>query len=399
MTVTPEGRGGAPSSAGVKVRLPWVDATRGYSVAAVVLFHVVLWGYLDAGTPVADAGRSLWGTVNSLLGSVRMPVMLAVSGLVLARRIRVGPLRHGTLVRSARNYYLYVVWLLVYAVFFAVFTQPYLRHRVDGVEVVQQLVIPATTLWYLFAIAAYSLVLTAVRRWPPWLVLSLLAALSVAIKSLALPADLWQKIPELFIFYAVGVYGAGVLRRVAEHATVVRILLAAVVAAGVTKLGQFTDGRVAEALLSVSRGVAFLVLAVLCVAVAVRWSPLRRLGVALGRQTLGIYVLHPLWIGLLTIMVAGPGRGVFSEVLDHPVSAVAYPAVATAVIIAVSMPVRALAERARLGWLFALPTSWEEAPARFAERRLSSPGSRADPTPSTLGSTSGAWAPADKELI
>lgn len=343
-------------------RLDWVDATRGYSVAAVVLFHVILWSYAPAIADLDGVEVPFWGTVNSILGSVRMPVLLAVSGLVMARRIRTGPLVHGTLAKAAANYYLYVVWLLVYAAFYAVVTQAYLPHRVDGpVEVLAQLVVPATTLWYLLALAVYTVLLTLVRRVPAWVVLTAATVLSTLVHGQSFPDQLWNKVPELFVFFAFGVYGATALRRLAERARVAWLVAAAVVAVGVTGLGRFTQGRAADALVFVPRGLAFMVLMVLAVVLAVRWAPVRRLGVALGRQTLAVYVLHPLWIALLTVLVVGPLRPALRALLANPAGAALYPLLVTALLIALSLPVRALAGRVRLGWLFALPTAWSDA--------------------------------------
>ena len=360
-------RSRAPARAEADVRsvgrLAWIDATRGYSVAAVVLFHVVLWGYQRADVPLAEVGGSLWSFVNTVLGSVRMPVLLAVSGLVLARRIRRGPVRGGILQRSAANYYLYVVWVLVYALFFLLLQQPYLRHRIDGpVELVTQLALPGTTLWYLLAIAIYSVVLTALRRLPPWAVLAPLVVLSSVVHAGSYAADdLWHKIPELFVFYAMGVYAAPLLRRLAEGATALRLALATAAAAAVTVVGWLVPNRVADAVLFVPRGAAFMALAVIGVALAIRWGPVERIGVLLGRQTLAVYVLHPLLIALLTILVLGPGRAVYAALLFNPVSAVLYPAVVTAGIIALSVAVRRLADRAGLRWLFAMPDRWTAA--------------------------------------
>jgi fucose 4-O-acetylase-like acetyltransferase len=359
-------------------RLAWIDATRGFSVAAVVLFHVVLWTYGVAGMRVAHVGDAVWSPINSVLGSVRMPVLLAVSGLVLARRIRTTHLRDGVLARAAGNYYLYVVWLVMYAVFYLVVREPTLAHRVQSpLDVVRQLVVPGTTLWYLFAIAVYSVVLTAVRRLPAVLVLVVLTVLATVVHAGTYPDQLWYKVPELFIFYAAGVYAAAPLRRLAEHSTVPRALLAAVVAVAVTGLGRFVPDALSSGVF-VARGLAFAVLAVLSVAVLTRWSPIERLGVALGRQTLGVYVLHPLWIALLVVaLVRGPGRDVFAAMLTNPLAAVAYPLVATAAVIAVSLPARRLAERVRLGWLFALPPAWAarltDTPAPASPREPAAP--------------------------
>jgi uncharacterized membrane protein YcfT len=365
---------GAPRRAGA--RLEWVDAARGYSVAAVVVAHVVLWHMTDPGVPVAHVGASFWDRVYGVMGSVRMPVLLAVSGLVLARRVRAGFREGGLLLRSVRNYYLYVVWLLVYALFYAVVTEPSLPHRVDGVaDVVRQLVVPETTLWYVFALAVYIAVLGALHRVPSWVVLTALSLLSVVMHVTTSSDQVWSKVPELAIYFALGVYGAGLLRRLADRSSVLVVALTAVLAAGVTLCGRFTAGNeIAEAVLFLVRGAAFLVLAVALVAVAVRWSPVRRVGVALGRRTLPIYVLHPLWIALVLLAAAGFAHDALGDVLANPGGALLYPLVVASAVIALCLGTHALVRQAHLVVpLFEMPRRWV---ARL-DRPASAPAERA----------------------
>lgn len=341
-------------------RLEWVDAARGYCVAAVVLAHVVLWHVADPGVPVDDVGASAWDRVYGLLGSARMPMLLAVSGLVLARRVRAGFREGGLLLRSGRSYYLYVVWLLVYAVFYAVVRDPDLPHRVDGpLDVLRQLVVPETTLWYVFALAVYTAVLGLVHRVPPAVVLVVLALLTVVVHVTTTSDQVWSKVPELFFFFALGVYGARLLRVLADRASLLTLALTAVVAVLVTAAGRFVEGNdVAAAVLFLVRCTAFLALTVTVVAIAVRWSPARRLGVALGRRTLPVYVIHPLLLALL-VVAEGSLRGGLEPVLGSRAGALLYPAVVTVVVVALCLAVDSAVVRL-VGEvpLFAMPRRW-----------------------------------------
>lgn len=341
-----------------RARLAWVDATRGYSVAAVVLFHVVLWTYAYR-TDVAEPAASWWSEVNGVLGSLRMPVLLAVSGLVLSRQVRAGLARSTTWFRAVNNYYLYVVWLAVYAVFYALVPEPSLRHRVDGLEVLVQLVLPNTTLWYLFALALYVPLLAALRRVPSWAMLTALAALCVGVHVVrasdsSIADALYLKIPELFFFFAIGVYGADVLRSLARRASWPLLGAAMVVAAVVTLGGRWMTSPVADAVLFTVRGVAFLVAGMLAIVVACRWRPVERLGAALGERTILVYVLHPLLIAAFTL--AEPSLDpVLHRVMTNPVGAMLYPLVMTALVVSVCLAADALVRR--LGWtaLLGLP--------------------------------------------
>ena len=344
---------GAPRT----TRLAWVDATRGYCVAAVVLFHTVLWYVGGLESALHPTAGSVWGAVNTVLGSVRMPMLLAVSGLVLSRQVREGLHRSTTVFRGANNYYLYVVWLLVYAVFYAALQAPYLRHRVDGWDVLVQLVVPGTTLWYLYALALYVPLLALARRLPPWLVLTALVALSTWAHAARAPGQMWVKIPELFVFFAVGVYGAGMIRRLAGRAGWVTLGATGVVAVGVTALGRFAGSELADAALFVARGVAFMAFTVTVVAIAVRWSPVRRLGVGLGRRTLVVYVIQPLLIPHLTLWTREAGGVLVDRVVASAAAALALPLVVTAAVVAASVGLQVVAERAGLSFLFEMPRS------------------------------------------
>lgn len=350
-----------------RARLAWVDATRGYSVAAVVLFHVVLWTYTYR-TGVAEPAASWWSEVNGVLGSVRMPILLAVSGIVLSRQVRAGLHRSTTVFRAVNSYYLYVVWLAIYTVFYALVRDPTLPHRVDGLDALVQLVRPGTTLWYLAALALYVPVLAMARSIPPWLVLAALGTLSVGTQIAREAGDgagLFHKILELFVFFAIGVYAAVVLRRMAERASVVGCALAAVVAAGVTLSGRWMTAPWAEAVVFVLRGAAFLVVGILGVVLACRWRPVERLGAALGERTILVYVLHPLLIA--AVVLAEPSLDpLLHGIMANPVGALVYPAAMTAVVVTVCLAVDVLVRR--LGWsaLLGLPARAARAMGRQA---------------------------------
>jgi surface polysaccharide O-acyltransferase-like enzyme len=375
--VTEASRAEVPAPAGgPRPRLAWIDATRGYSVAAVVLFHVVLWTYAYR-TDVAEPADSWWSEVNGVLGSLRMPVLLAVSGLVLSRQVRAGLQRSTTLYRAVNNYYLYVVWLAVYAAFYALVPEPSLRHRVDGAEVLVQLVLPNTTLWYLFALALYVPLLAALRRVPAWAMLTALGALCVGVHVVrasdsAIADALYLKIPELFFFFAIGVYGADALRALARRASWPVLGAAMVVAAVVTLGGRWMTSPVADAVLFTVRGVAFLVAGMLAIVLACRWRPIERLGSALGERTILVYVLHPLLLAAFTL-VEPSLEPVLHRVMTNPVGAMLYPLVMTALVVAVCLGAHTVVRW--WGWtaLLGLPPRAARAMGRDVPNRVPTP--------------------------
>jgi uncharacterized membrane protein YcfT len=349
-------------------RLAWIDAVRGACVAVVVLFHVTAWHVLPLGLPpLAD---SAWSVVNGYLGSLRMPLLLAVSGLLASRRVLQGWGSSSAAERAASSYYLYVVWLTVYAVVYAVLDSPWLPHSIDGVgEAAVELVWPQTPLWYVFALAVYVLVLTSLSRVRPWLVLAGLAIISIVVQVGDWDVGLAVKVPELAFFFAVGVYGRVGLGRFAEQLDWRRAAVAGGAAAATVLVGPIVPDGVLHAVLVLIRGLAFLLLGVAVLVALLRWRPLARAGSWLGQRTLPVYVLHvPLLLLAITVLGRSAEPPVDGLLSNTPV-ALGYPLVLTAVLIALTLLLHQLLLRLHAGALFAMPTSWTGA-VRRAHARL-----------------------------
>jgi len=353
----------------VRDRLGWVDAVRGACVLAVVLFHVTAWHVLPLDLPpLADR---TWSVVNSYLGSLRMPLLLAVSGLLASRRILAGWRSSAAAERAASSYYLYLVWLAVYAVLYAVLDHPWLPHSIDGAgEAALEVVWPQTPLWYVFALAVYVVVLTSLSRVPPAVVLGGLAVVSVVFQVGDWDLGLAAKVPELAFFFAVGVHGRARLGDFAERldhrrgAGALAAVLASVAAGRVLP----SDG-VLHALLVLVRGVSFLLLGVAVVVVLVRWRPAARAGSWIGQQTLPVYVLHvPLLLVLVSVLGPDPSPRL-GGLLSNTVVALGYPLVLTAVLVALTLLLHRLLLRLHARALFGMPESWTLA-VRRAHGRL-----------------------------
>src|SRR5512133_2843605 len=246
----------------VGIRLRWIDAARGACVVAVVFHHVCLC--------LPPLGHAPWqpGLVeetkmDAYVTSVRMPVLLAISGMLAARRISDGWARPGAAVRAASSYYLYVVWLALYFALDLVFSSvnPWRMGSIS--DFLTQLFLPESPLWYIFALALYVTLLTSLRRVPPWLVLGALATLSVAVLSLGLEGRMWWwlTVPEKAVFFAVGVYGGWLLKALAARRRITDLLVAAVAALGYVMLAERRVGTVTDNLEDVPGGFVCMVLA------------------------------------------------------------------------------------------------------------------------------------------
>lgn len=319
-------------------RLAWIDTTRGLGVLAVVLFHVLIWSFAT----VADPGSSvaaLWDQVGGSLGRIRMPILFALAGLLAQSGLLRGWRRGSARVRLVSNYYLYAVWVVLYAVFFALLARPDFPHSIDSLDrVLLQFVFPTTTLWFLFALALYPLVLVLLRalRVPWWGILLLGTAawflatnLRVILFGDALLAN--------FVFFALGVLGAEQLRRFSRPGVLVLLVPLGVFLVAVVS-GRVLDGaagQIAGFVVSASA----IPLAVACAALLCRWAPAARVGSAIGRRTLPIYLLQVPLLGLWSL-VANPDAAWLTGLLEKPVAALLYPLVLTAAIVALSLGIR-----------------------------------------------------------
>ena len=139
---------------------------------AVVLFHVWIWVLEPLPTDYWAPAKDGWTYVNSHFG-IRMPLLLLVSGCLASRAIRSGIRAPKVHLRIATHYYLYVVWLGVLTLFSFTLPAGDLPHRIGSIgDALGQLLVPDTPLWYVMALAVFTLVLALVARVPPWLVLS-----------------------------------------------------------------------------------------------------------------------------------------------------------------------------------------------------------------------------------
>jgi uncharacterized membrane protein YcfT len=357
----------APPAAPINIRLHWIDTARGACVLAVVLHHVRLWEFPQLGDALWRPGLVTETKLDEYLTSVRMPVLLAISGMLAARRIREGWGRPGAAVRAASSYYLYVVWLALYFALDLVFSSvnPW---RIGSIsDVLTQLFLPETPVWYMFALALYVVMLTTVRRVPPWLVLGALATLSVAMRQLGSerPMWWWVTVPEEAVFFAVGVYGGWLLKALATRRRISDLLIGAVVALGYVVLAGWRVAPVADNLEHVLGGFVCIVLAALVFPQVVRWRPLAAAGKFVGTRTLQIYLLHPPLILLVVMLLKHTATDWLGIAGRNPLVTTLWPIVLTLVIILLALLIHPVLERIGLGVLFDPPAAYTRAITRL----------------------------------
>ena len=318
----------------------------------MVLYHFLIWNHSDltGGGPFADH----WDVVSGVLGRIRMPVLLALSGMLAARGLSLG-WKSGTGLRSAvANYYLYVVWLTVYMLFYAVVGSAELLHSVDGWgDWASQLLRPETTLWYLFALAAFALVVTAMKAWavPAWAAYALGAA-AWLVGTFAAVDTASGKLLRNFVFFVIGVYATTLIRKAAtlSWGWAAGLLVAFVALAHV---GLAQGNAIGFHLLYLAAGLVAIPMLVTVVAQLCRIPGVGRVGSFVGARTLSIYVLHIPLIGVLAAVL--PEIPAVVSLASTKVGDLVIPPLATLAVIAASLVVFEVLKRIPGNPLFAAP--------------------------------------------
>jgi uncharacterized membrane protein YcfT len=336
----------APSAeAAGSSRQAWADVAKGACILLVVLHHLVH-KQLDFVVPLGhEQWQDAWATATWALKPIRMPLFFLVSGFFAAGALQRpwADVRRRVLTPA----WLYAVWLLVLSGFYLVETATP-AHRVTTLEeLARQVVLPATSMWFLYAMTAYFLLARLLRGLPPGPVLAVAAALSASVSWWGLEGNNEIAFLSHFVYFAAGAWFPAHVRRVAAAGLSLRAL-------GLAYGAATTVVILAPMPLSASVLLLALLGVPLGIAVAERLSSTAAAGPLawLGRRTLQVYVLHLIVIGVLAHvpMRIGPEPGPF-EVLAFA----AYPLVATvAVTGACLLAHRALLESG-MRWLFRAP--------------------------------------------
>lgn len=336
-------------------RHDWVDALRGACIIAVVLFHVTIWQFLPAveGSPLI---ASAWETLNLVLGGIRMPVLLAISGFLAGNRIREGFRSPRALVRAGNTYYLYFIWTALLGVFYWTLNDETMRHAFIGLgPFMKELIVPTTPLWFIFALSTYTITLVFLRHINARVILAMLAVLTVATISIGEDTvlGLGIKIPQYFVFFAIGVYSSQWLTARARSTSPLQMVILAMALCVALALSPLVVHPLFDGSVFLMRGIIAVEFSFALVGAITRhWTRITSILAALGRRTLEIYVLHIILVFAATAVIKSL---VLSHVLSIPAVAMIWPAMMTVAIIAVSIGIRIITDRARLTWIFNPP--------------------------------------------
>jgi fucose 4-O-acetylase-like acetyltransferase len=376
-------------------RVTWIDAAKGLAIILVVVLHATESVSMTS-TGAASGQVAVWDEINYALGSMRMPLFFAMSGLLAAKWVNA---RWGRVlgVKVALFVWLLVLWPFVRAAGYllgaVVSGSPDpVGEALDSLDLPEAVVtalpnplatVAATVLlspvwpfgirWFIWALAVFFVVARAAHRVPPRIQLAVAAVVSLlaTIGVLDPPNRGWDGVLSYAFFFFAGVYLKPQILRLGDALTF--RTGAAVVAVWAACVGVFlvwpnhallvampVTGVVAG--IAIGRGLAGIG--------ALRY---------VGTRTLVVYLTHMLVIHAALLVLAPVVERLGPAFVTVDILAL------SALAVVVSLAVGSLAARSPLAWLYAVPGPW----ARFVERRYpATQAIAAAPAVSPAGGTS-----------
>ncbi|PXW54426.1 putative membrane protein YcfT [Methylobacterium sp. B4] len=195
-------------------RLAWVDVAKGLCIILVVMMHSTL------GTGEALGGEGFLHTVVEFARPFRIPDFFLLSGLFLGRVID----RDWRLFADRRVVhfaYFYVLWVVIQSLFKA---GPIVagaegvgaQFAAFGLHLAEALVVPYSTLWFVYLLAVFSVVTKLLHRRVPGLVLLAAAALLQILPTSSWPY-LLDEFCERYVYFLGGYLFAEWIFRFADR--------------------------------------------------------------------------------------------------------------------------------------------------------------------------------------
>lgn len=340
-----ERRNPTPSGSSATARQPWADVAKGACILLVVLHHLVH-KQLDLVVPLTHPHwQDAWASITWALKPIRMPLFFLISGMFAASAVHRpwAQVRRRVLTPA----WLYVVWLLLLCGFYLVETTTPANRVHSWTELGPELLLPSTSMWFLYAMAAYLVLARLLRRVPPAVVVTVALAVSASVSLWGIDANNRVAVLSHFVYFAAGAHYPHVVRRVA--AAHVRLLpLALAFAAAATLVGMLHVPLSFKVVGLSALGLPLGLIAARRLTDTWAGQPLAWLG----SRTLQVYVLHLIVIGALASLPTrmGPDPGPFEAL-----AVVVWPLLGTLLVTAACLVVHRLLVGVGLGALFRAP--------------------------------------------
>jgi len=334
-------------------RIEWVDIVKSFAIILVAIYHTAIIGIpLGLIDPV-------WEGICVKLAAFRMPVFFFAAGL-FAESVVKRPWKKIWSTRLALLAWAFLLWTCLRYFYFLTVPMETRPHETSTMLLLLAPIWPSTGLWFLHALALFFILTKLLLRVPLAIKLCVACALSVVFFKLTTGNLSYDGMARYYVFFLGGVYFRDVtldLNAVPRwRAAAACTVLFAVVVQVLSSTGLLS--------MAGSRTVlgAFAILTGCLVARVLDETPLRRLFIFVGKNTLPIYVLHIIVISaLLTLLGAARPDGV------PRVAALSLPLLGALVVVPLALVVATLSAKAGpLRYLF-------EAPVWFANLRWQQP--------------------------
>lgn len=327
-----------------KEEILWINTLKGGCILLVVLYHVVLPGYLDT-VKYLTAGMlpaHFWVSFNTVLSPLRMPAFFFVSGLLAANSLTNKTWKAVFTSRVTNFFYLYILWGGIQWLSIITISSEITGHQISEninssyadspQQFITLMLMGMSSAWYLYALGLFFVLgkLFNSHRLPLLLIALVLnyAAIDKIIPGWG-PASLSQ----YFIFFLVGSFFNAEMIRLSEwHRS------------NIVPWSLLLMFAVVHVFLGLNKSIFLCILAIaLTIAITralnhyFKMSPLNWLG----KNTLQIYVLHRIFIeyfGMTAILFARKHQ-LFNNQLFSLVWATVFPIAMVALCVGCSLGV------------------------------------------------------------
>lgn len=315
--------------------------------------HLHLWVL----PPIYEAYPDIaaWKKIATITGAFRLPVLFALSGFLISDRVRAGWDDRRNVLRASTSYYLYVVWLAIYAALSISMpgSQPV---GVSAVGFWKQLLVPQTPLWFVMFLAIHVVILTTLHKVHPAVILGGAAFVSFLTIRLSLPSEfaMVERGFYYLFFFALGVYGKQILIYFGSKPGLWwrAPATAAVALIGIDILRRVPGSAFGYIGAIYLRDVGAILCIVSIMSAVCMIRPLGRVLGFIGSRTLPAYVMHvPLIWGIIA------ARPVYMPFMEIPSVRFTAPVLALILIIGSSLLIHAVLMRFAIGRvLFDMPS-------------------------------------------
>lgn len=333
-------------------RLDSLDLARGVLIILVIFVHSYGHNFVDiAGTGVISR---FWDVVVSATKPIRMPAFFLISGFLAKSLIKQS---WSVLLRKRVMFlmYIYSVWLLISLVAFDYVSFLQDSQPIDWLgtlyDFVAKVIFPYSFLWFLWALSLYNIIAKATLKIPLWIVLGVALVVSGLSEQLE---DQPSFILRCAVYFILGARYPDFVTKLSSRASwrsAAVLLIGYLASVGlILLLGEKFPG------VWLPSGIIGSAAVVTGATLISAWPGLAWLKYC-GRNTLQLYVLHPIIIAILTFVELGHLAPMVAWIRDSAPVLLVHPILFVVVVTAIAMAIWSALVRIGFGVLFEAPWS------------------------------------------